>query len=74
MSGFKLSKSLMDATPNSSKLAEILLQLKDDGITRLVSNNEPDSNFQPSQQTVCSLYLFLITFFLSILTNSFDFM
>jgi hypothetical protein len=65
MSGFKLSKSLIDATPNSSKLAEILLQLKDDGITRLVSNNEPDSNFQPSQQTVCfpSFFIYILPFY-----------
>ena len=53
---FKLSQSLMDATPNSSKLAEILLQLKDDGISRLVSNHQEEP-IPASQQTVSHLYL-----------------
>eukprot|EP01040_Poterioochromonas_malhamensis_P005141 gene5141-5507_t len=47
----QLPKPFAEATPNSSQLAEILLQLKeDDGITRLVQNH--NNGFSLSQQTV----------------------
>ena len=54
---------LFEATPNSAKMAEILLQLKDDGISRLVQTSESEIPFPSSQQTVSSFQKFeLLTF------------